>query len=82
VGRRWELIPSSTLGAVIGRWPRGGSGAYLLEGTRRQAEVRPESRAAFMRRLGFTDLVAANPLDHLGRAERVEVAAGAQPRQR
>ena len=65
VGRRWNLLSRAALYDVIGRWPRAGSGAHLLEGTRHQAEVRPQSRAAFLRRLGFTDLVAANPLDDL-----------------
>jgi len=63
VGRRVRKLPPAAVSGVVARWPRDGSGAALLAATRRQAQARPRSRAALLHRLGFTDLVAANPLD-------------------
>lgn len=63
VGRRLEHLPQDAVGEVGARWPRAGSGELLLSDTKRQAELRPHSRAALLHRLGFTDLVSANPLD-------------------
>jgi hypothetical protein len=60
-----ERFPEAALLEVAKRWPREGSGALLLAGTARQAKIRPHSRAALLHRLGFTKLVAANPLDQL-----------------
>jgi hypothetical protein len=65
VGRRRELMPKAALSAVVAKWPRDGSSELLLADTRHQAEVRPQSRAALLHRLGFTGLVSANPLDRL-----------------
>lgn len=65
VGRRMERFPQAALLEVARKWPREGSGALLLEDTKRQAERRPRSRAALLHRLGFGKLVAANPLDRL-----------------
>jgi len=65
VGRRVEQIPPASTLEVIRRWPREGSGELLLADTARQAELRPESRAALLHRLGFTKLVSANPIDRL-----------------
>lgn len=65
VGRRMERFPQAALLEVAERWPRQGSGALLSEDTKRQAERRPQSRAALLHRLGFGKLVAANPLDRL-----------------
>jgi hypothetical protein len=65
VGRRMEQIPRSNIVEVIARWPRDGSGELLLTATKRQAELRPQSRAALLHRLGFAKLVSANPLDRL-----------------
>jgi hypothetical protein len=63
VGRRMERFPQAALLEVARKWPREGSGALLLEDTKRQAERRPQSRAALLHRLGFAKLVSANPLD-------------------
>ncbi len=65
VGRRMERLPRSALLAVAERWPRDGSAALLLADTKRQAEVRPHSRAALLHQLGFARLISANPLDRL-----------------
>ena len=64
VGRRLEQLPHAAVRQVVARWPRDGSGAQLVEATRRQAQRRPESRAALLHKLGFVDLVMANPLDN------------------
>jgi hypothetical protein len=63
VGRRLEQLPAATVEEVVARWPRDGSGAWLIAATKRQAKIRPASRAALLHRLGFAGLVAANPLD-------------------
>jgi hypothetical protein len=60
-----ERFPQAALLEVAKKWPRDGSGALLLEDTERQAKRRPQSRAALLHRLGFTELVSANPLDDL-----------------
>jgi hypothetical protein len=65
VGRRRELLPRGAVSEVAAKWPRAGSSELLLADTRRQAEVRPQARAALLHRLGFTKLVSANPLDRL-----------------
>ncbi len=65
VGRRVEQIPPTNVLEVTRRWPREGSGELLLSDTSRQAELRPDSRAALLHRLGFTKLVTANPVDRL-----------------
>jgi GNAT superfamily N-acetyltransferase len=65
VGRRMERFPQAALLEVAKRWQREGSGELLLADTKRQAKRRPQSRAALLHRLGFTKLVAVNPLDHL-----------------
>ncbi len=64
VGRRLQQLPAASVADVTSRWPRVGSGEALLVGTKRQAHVRPHSRAALLHRLRFTDLVSANPLDN------------------
>jgi hypothetical protein len=64
VGRRLEQLPPVQVANIIDRWPRAGSGNLLLADTKLQAQRRPESRAALLYKLGFTELVAANPLDH------------------
>lgn len=64
VGRRLDQLSKAVVARVVERWPRDGSGAALLEATTRQAERRPDSRAALLHRLGFTALVTANPLDN------------------
>jgi hypothetical protein len=65
VGRRIERFPQEALLDVARKWPREGSGALLLEDTKRQAKRRTQSRAALLHRLGFGKLVSANPLDRL-----------------
>ncbi len=64
VGRRLEQLPRASIAQVIARWPRDGSGEALLAATKRQAQLRPHSRAALLHRLGFAALVSANPLDN------------------
>lgn len=63
VGRRIEQLPAGVATDVVAAWPRDGSGEQLVNDTKRQAEVRPYSRAAMLHRLGFTKLVFDNPLD-------------------
>ncbi len=63
VGRRLDQLPRAATAQVVERWPRGGSSVALLEATRHQAQRRPQSRAALLHSLGFTELVKANPLD-------------------
>jgi hypothetical protein len=63
VGRRARQLPPRAVADVVERWPRDGSGTALLAATKQQANARPQSRAALLHRLGFTDLVTANPLD-------------------
>jgi HD domain-containing protein len=63
VGRRVRHLPAPEIAQVVERWPREGSSAALLETTKRQARIRPHSRSALLSRLGFANLVAANPLD-------------------
>ena len=64
VGRRLEQLPPEPVAAIVARWPRAGSGELLLTDTKRQAQQRPHSRAALLHKLGFAELVSANPLDH------------------
>ncbi len=63
VGRRLEQLPPDRVADIVGRWPREGSGDLLITDTKRQAQQRPHSRAALLHKLGFTELVSANPLD-------------------
>ncbi|HEX4435799.1 MAG TPA: HD domain-containing protein [Solirubrobacteraceae bacterium] len=63
VGRRVESMPTPALAAVAVRWPREGSTEWLVAATDRQAEIRPQSRSAFLSRLGFAGLLRGNPLD-------------------
>lgn len=63
VGRRIEQLPPDPIDDIVTRWPRAGSGELLLNDTRHQAQSRPHSRAALLHKLGFTQLVTANPLD-------------------
>jgi hypothetical protein len=63
VGRRLGRLNPAAVTDVIARWPRDGSGELLVSATRRQAEARPQSRAAMLHRVGFARLVSANPLD-------------------
>ncbi len=63
VGRRLERLPEAAVSEVIAKWPRQGSRELLAADTKRQAEVRPQSRAALLHGLGFGKLISANPLD-------------------
>lgn len=63
VGRRVEQVPPGPITDITSMWPREGSGALLLADTKRQAQKRPQSRAALLHKLGFTALVSDNPLD-------------------
>jgi HD domain len=63
VGRRLARIPPASIGEVERRWPREGFTELLVSATSRQAKLRPESRSAFLHRLGFNALLRANPLD-------------------
>jgi hypothetical protein len=65
VGRRMERIAPESISAVVGTWPRKGSGEFLVEGTERQAKLRPASRSALLHQLGFTKLVLSNPIDQI-----------------
>jgi hypothetical protein len=63
VGRRLDRFSAETVAAVGTRWPREGAGELLLADTKRQARIRPQSRAALLHRLGFSKLLSSNPLD-------------------
>ncbi len=63
IGRRLHELPLASVCIVDERWARAGFTEFLLAATGRQAEIRGQSRAAFLRRLGFADLLRANPLD-------------------
>jgi hypothetical protein len=63
IGRRLHRLPRASVQDVAQRWPRDGSCEQLLAATKRQAEIRPQSRSAFLQRLGFAQLLRANPLD-------------------
>ena len=63
VGRRLDKLPPASVAEVVTRWPRNGAGETLIELSSRQAQVRPQSRAALMHKLGFKGVVRANPLD-------------------
>lgn len=63
VGRRVRRLPRGIVHEAIRAWPRDGFGQQLAEAVSRQARVHPESRAAFLWRLGFAGLVTKNPLD-------------------
>jgi hypothetical protein len=63
IGRRLHRLPGARVGDVNERWPRDGFAEHLLSATRRQAEIRPQSRSALLHRLGFAGLLLANPLD-------------------
>jgi hypothetical protein len=64
VGRRVESMPATALTAVAAHWPREGFTEWLVAATDRQAKIRPQSRSAFLSRLGFEGLLRGNPLDH------------------
>lgn len=63
IGRRLHELPVPSVRKVEERWPRDGFTEQLVAATNRQAELRPQSRAAFLRGLGFPRLLRANPLD-------------------
>ncbi len=67
VGRRRRQIPAAATSAVNERWPRAGAADELTRLTRRQAEIRPQSRAALLHQLGFAGLISGNPLERAGR---------------
>jgi len=62
VGRRLNHLPRAAVAGVDARWPRDGLVETLVPVTRRQAEIRPQSRSALLHRLGFAKLVRGNPL--------------------
>lgn len=63
VGRGAHRLTGPAVLEVIERLPRDGLGQYIVSAMGKQARARPESRAAFLDRLGFAQLVLANPLD-------------------
>jgi hypothetical protein len=63
VGRRLHQLPRPSIDRADRNWPRGECAEQLLAATTRQAEIRPGSRSAFLVRLGFAQLLRANPLD-------------------
>jgi hypothetical protein len=63
VGRRVESMSAPALATVAARWPREGFATWMVAATDRQAEIRPQSRSAFLSRLGFAGLLRGNPLD-------------------
>jgi len=62
VGRRADRLPGAVVHEVGQRWPRDGFSDHLNAAIGRQAEIRPQSRAALLRRLGFAKLVSGNPI--------------------
>jgi hypothetical protein len=62
VGRHLHQIPPATTTTVEERWPREGFARELAASTTSQAELRPQSRSALLKRLGFVKLIEGNPL--------------------
>ena len=62
VGRRLRALPRERIARIDARWPRDGFAQELAEATRRQAEARPQSRAALLHSLGFAGMLRGNPL--------------------
>lgn len=62
VGRRLHRLPQGSARGVDSQWPRDGFAEQLVAVTSRQAEIRPGSRSEFLHRLGFPQLLLANPL--------------------
>jgi hypothetical protein len=63
VGRGVRRLPHGIVREAINARPRHSFGEHLAAAMSRQARIRPESRAAFLSRLGFAGLVTRNPLD-------------------
>jgi hypothetical protein len=63
IGRRLHRLPGARVCDVEERWPREGFAEHLASATGRQAKIRPQSRSALLHRLGFAELLLANPLD-------------------
>jgi hypothetical protein len=63
VGRRLQRLPRASVLRVERHWPRDDLAEQLIAATARQAELRPQSRSAFLQQLGFARLLRANPLD-------------------
>jgi len=73
IGRRAQRLPAARVRDVNGRWPREGFSDYLVSATARQAKARPQSRSALLHRLGFADLLRANPLDRLAEPHPTQI---------
>lgn len=63
IGRRLHQLPLTSVREVEERWSRDGLTEWLVAAADRQAQIRPQSRSALLGRLGFADLLRANPLD-------------------
>jgi hypothetical protein len=63
VGRRLHRLPRTSVDEVDRHWPRDKFTEQLVQSSKRQAAIRPQSRSAFLHKLGFAQLLQANPLD-------------------
>jgi hypothetical protein len=63
IGRRLHRLPRASVDRAERNWPRRDFAEQLVAATTRQAELRPQSRSAFLARLGFARMLRANPLD-------------------
>jgi HD domain len=63
VGRRLHRLPRASIDRADGHWPRRDLSEQLVAATKRQAEIRPRSRSAFLVQLGFARMLRANPLE-------------------
>lgn len=62
VGLRMREIPAASRAAVFSAYPRHDFVPRLASAMKAQARMRPRSRAGVLVRLGFCDLIRANPL--------------------
>ncbi|HTA36885.1 MAG TPA: HD domain-containing protein [Solirubrobacteraceae bacterium] len=63
IGRRLHQLPRASVDRADREWPRRAFAEQLVAATTRQAEIRPRSRSALLQRLGFVQMLRANPLE-------------------
>lgn len=61
VGERYQQLPPSLIEATLWKHPRLAMKEELIAWVEREAKLRPSSRMAMLRKLGFADLVNAAP---------------------
>lgn len=61
IGARLREVPTTTVQAVVNMYPRLGFKGHMRAAIQQQADAHPESRSAFLYRLGFNALIGAAP---------------------